>query len=154
MKSTIIVSLLFWLVCVHGQTTPPVSFSYDQDGNMTARNVVRTELPTTKSSVSDMNSGQKIETAEQAQNVFSVMFGEQTISIYPNPTTGNITLGVTLLDSELKNFLRLYDSLGRLQLTVNIQQELTPLEIKGPAGIYLLDVFLGESVSKWKIIKE
>ena len=142
--------LFFWFVCVHGQTAPPVSFSYDADGNMTSRNVVRLEAPMTKSS----SNYPRLQTEEQMQNVLTVTLGEQKISIYPNPTSGRITLGVTLLDSEQKNFLRLYDVLGRLQLAVQIQQELTFVEIKGPAGVYLLDVHLGDHVSKWKIIKE
>jgi len=142
--------MLFWFVCAHAQTTPPVSFSYDPDGNMTARYVVKTEAPKTRSSEENTNSEQK----SQTEDILSVVLGEQTISIYPNPTTGNITLGVTPLDSRQKNFLRLYNSFGQLLITMQIHQDLTPLEIKGPAGIYLLDIYLGENVSQWKIIKE
>lgn len=147
MKAIVILCMLFWFVCAHGQSTPPVSFIYDKDGNMEARYVV----PPKSVGTAYSETGEQM---KQAEDVVSVMFGEQKISIYPNPTTGKITLGVTLLSSQQKNFLRLYDVLGRLQLTVEIQQELTPVEIKGPAGIYLLDIYLGDFVSKWKIIKE
>ena len=142
--------LLFCAVCAHGQVTPPVSFVYDWDGNMTARYVytINAPAPVTRSVANGANGDQKTE------KQFSVALGEQKISIYPNPTRGNITIGVTPLDSRQKNFLRLYDALGRLLLTAPIQSELTPVEIKGPAGVYLLDVHTGGNVSKWKIIKE
>ena len=149
MKALGILVMAFWLVCTYGQTTPPVSFVYDKDGNMTARNVVKSGS-STKSATDAGNS--KYE--EPEQKVFTVQEGEQTVSIYPNPTTGNFILGVTLLDSRQKNYLLLYDALGHLLLTVQIKQDLTLVEIKGPPGIYLLDIHLGGNVSKWKIIKE
>jgi len=139
---------------LYGQTAPAVSFEYDADGNMTARYVAGI-APSPKSAKAE--SVTKTVTKpeeEQKTKIYAAMLGEQTISIYPNPTTGNITLGVTLLDGRQKNFLRLYDALGRLQLTVQIRQELTLVEIKGPAGIYLMDIYLGDKTSRWKIIKE
>ena len=150
MKALKILCMMFWLVSAYGQTTPPVSFVYDKDGNMTARNVVRAPGSTTKSATDAGNS--KYE--EPEQKVYSVLEGEQVIRIYPNPTSGNFMLGVTLLDSRLKNYLLLYDALGHLLLTVQIKQEMTLVEIKGPPGIYLMDIHLGGNVSKWKIIKE
>jgi len=148
MRTTIILCLLFGFVCVHAQTTPAVSFDYDDDGNMTARYTVN--LPGTRSSINDLND----EKAKQQQDAFSIMEGEQQITIYPNPTRGNITLEITILDSQQENFLRMYDTMGRLLQIVPIQSELTNLEIRGPAGMYFLDIHLGLHVSKWKIIKE
>ena len=145
--------MLFLFVCAHGQTTPPVSFDYDADGNMTARHVVRSLSSMTKSATSDRDDGKETQ-AEEEQIFFSVMNGEQKISIYPNPTSGNIFLDITLLDTKQRNFIRLYDAVGRLLLTEQINQNLTPVVIRGPAGIYLLDIHLGNNVMKWKIIKE
>ena len=132
--------------------SPPVSFSYDPDGNMTARYVVRAPSDPDPKKSSTGDNGENSDDPEQY--VLSVVDGEQKISIYPNPTNGNITLGIAILDGQQKNFLRLYDAAGRLLLTEQIQQNMTPVEIKGPPGIYLLDIHLGERVSKWKIIKE
>jgi len=151
MKKILLVFLMVWLnSVVHAQNTPLVSFTYDKDGNMTARHVVAVKAPQTRSSDNDTNDRKN----QQADDAFSVTLGEQKITIYPNPTTGNFTLEITPLDSKQKNFLRLSNAMGQLQQTVQIQSELTHLVIRGPAGIYLLDIYLGENVSKWKITKE
>lgn len=154
MKAYFIIIGLLLSLLVQGQTTPPISFGYDADGNMTARYVATTPASSpVRSAVNDKNDMEK-KAVEPEEDIFSVTAGEQTINIYPNPTPGNIVLGVTGLDAKAKNFLRLYNVTGKLLLTVQIQSELTHLEIKGPAGMYLLDIHLGENVSKWKIIKE
>ncbi|MCL2026985.1 MAG: T9SS type A sorting domain-containing protein [Bacteroidales bacterium] len=90
----------------------------------------------------------------QKTDVFSVVLEKQTISVYPNPTRGTITLGISPLDTDTRNFVCLYDMSGRLLQTVPIRSDLTSLEITGTAGLYLLDIHLGQNVSKWKIIKE
>ncbi|MDR2037508.1 MAG: T9SS type A sorting domain-containing protein [Bacteroidales bacterium] len=150
MKTILIITGLLLSLYLQGQTTPPVSFEYDNDGNMTARYVVslsRMKADTDTSSAETM-------AAQQKEEIPSIMMGEQKITIYPNPTSGKITLAITNLDARQKNTFFLYDSTGRLVLSSQIKSESTSIEIKGPAGMYLLDIRLGEVVSKWKIIKE
>ena len=139
----VVLLLLFSGLYLNGQaqTAPGFAFDYDADGNMTRRYLVV------------ITDGLRSADSEKEENL-SVVEKEHKITIYPNPTSGNITVGITSLDDEKHNFLYLYDVMGKLIETIEIKSELTPVEIKGPSGIYLLNIYLGDSVSKWKIIKE
>jgi len=109
-----------------------IAFTYDADGNMESRCIV----PLTPT------------------EIISVEFPEQKITIYPNPTQGEICVEIRPLNLTEENFLQLFDSSGRLLETKKITSEQTFLEISGSSGAYLLNIHLGTNVSKWKIIKK
>ena len=125
-----------------------ISFSYDADGNMSSLTVV-----TLKSAEFDANDDEA-EEDDLLTEIVTVELGAQKITVYPNPTRGRILVEIQPLGYEEENFLRLFNSQGQLMETVHITQERTQLEISGSAGVYLLDVHLGASVSRWKIIKQ
>ena len=136
--SLLIIALLA-IFRISGQS---ISFTYDADGNMTLRYVI-----TLRSAVAE-------EDETEVSEISSTELSEQKITIYPNPTQGQIAIEVTPFDVQKKCFLRLFDLSGKVINTQKIETKRTELEIVGAAGIYLLDIHLGENISKWKIIKQ
>ena len=123
-----------------------VSFGYDADGNMSSRTVVMLK---SASFVSEEEAEEEFLT-----EIVTAELGKQKITVYPNPTRGRILVEIQPLNYDETNVMRLFNSQGQLIETVQIASEQTPLEITGSAGVYLLDVHLGGSISKWKIIKQ
>lgn len=140
MKKTIYI-LFISLLCffAHGQT---VGFTYDLDGNMTLRKIVTIPPGQVKSSNKDTVS-------------ISDEIGEQKVTIYPNPTKGLFQVVVKILDNKQKNYYLLYSLSGTRLQNNNITNESTDINISNyPSGAYLLDIFLGNKVSRWKVIKQ
>ncbi len=119
-----------------------VSFSYDNDGNIYQRKVLTVGPVGVKALSKDTVS-------------VSEVIGQQKVILYPNPTKGQFQVSVNILDSKQKNYYNLY-SLSGIKLTgKNISSELTNIDISSyPVGTYLLDIFLGDKVSRWKVIKQ
>lgn len=141
---TLIASVILLLAVSAGVSGQKIAFTYDNDGNMESRYVVPL-----KSSVQKQE-----EKEETATDIVSVELAEQKITVYPNPTKGEICVEISPLNQEEENFIRLFDMSGRLLKTVKIASERTYLEISGTSGAYLLNIHLGKNVSKWKIIKQ
>ena len=120
-----------------------ISFTYDADGNMESRYVVTLRSVTTQD-----------EEEEAPARMISVESGGQKIIIYPNPTKGEIQVDIIPLNTEEENFMHIFDASGRLLETKKILSEHTFLEISGTPGVYLLNIHLGENITKWKIIKQ
>jgi YD repeat-containing protein len=141
-KGKIFIPILLLLTIIsaaHGQT---VSFDYDADGNMESRYVAT------------LRSAETVEEEEEETPVPGIEFFERKITIYPNPTQGQISIKITPSIPEEDSFLRLYDMGGRLIKSQKIESVLTEMKITGNPGIYLLNIHLNGEVSKWKIIKQ
>ena len=126
-----------------------ISFSYDADGNMVSRYTF-----TLRSAQVEQIDEVELKTKTEPEEIFSVELANRQITIYPNPTQGEIYVEITSLNPEEENFMRLFDSSGRLIETKKIESERTYLTIFGNAGIYLFNIHLGTDISKWKIIKQ
>ncbi|GHT76485.1 hypothetical protein AGMMS50262_14790 [Bacteroidia bacterium] len=140
MKTTI--SILLFLSFSIGLFGQNIGFSYDADGNMVSRYEVILHSPAFA------------EEEDTAMDIAAIDFVDTKITIYPNPTKGQITVEITPLNSEEENFLMLYDISGKLIKSQKIVFQNTELEIIGTPGTYLLNIHLGKDVSKWKIIKQ
>ncbi len=137
-----IIGFLAVLLCIATHIDAQVHFAYDSDGNMTQRRVVIV------SSKVDKNNPQII------NPVFDNV-EEQKITLYPNPTKGVFQIGVTQLDSKKKNLAVLYSLNGIKLIELNLSSDLTSVDLsEKPSGVYLLDIYLGEKISRWKVIKE
>ena len=147
MKSAYLIFFILFSMHISGQAqVPTISFVYDADGNMESRYEVV------------LKSGDNLKSADaseqEEQNNPAIKDGEHRIVIYPNPTKGDIIVEIIPLNDEMHNFISLYDNAGKLMKTIEIHSERTVVEIIGPPAIYLLNINLGEVISKWKIIKE
>lgn len=121
-----------------------IAFDYDYDGNLTSRYVV---------TLRSVQTTEEEEKTEEEKTV-SITLAESRISIYPNPTKGRITVSINPLDTEIENLFRLYDASGKLIETRTIVSQQTDIVITGAPGIYLLNIHLGNKISRWKIIKQ
>ena len=137
--TTIILLFLVLTINVSGQN---IAFTYDADGNMTSRYVV-----VLRSAVIEDDEAEVTETP-------IVELLDQKITIYPNPTKGRVTVEIIPIEWDKRNYLQLWDASGRLIKVQEAVLEQTELEIIGDPGIYLLDIHLGDNISKWKIIKQ
>lgn len=142
MKRTIILLFIALVCSVVHTTAQTVGFTYDSDGNMTERKLVVMSLSGVKVSPKDTVS-------------VSDKIGEQKITVYPNPTQGLFHVAVTQFDSSNKNYFHLYSLTGTKLQQKNLSGSSTDIDISSyPSGTYLLDVFLGDKISRWKIIKQ
>jgi YD repeat-containing protein len=124
------------------QAVTPVSYEYDDAGNLVLRHVVT--LGQTQTSPGNVS-----------KSLGEDDYGRQKIVIYPNPTQGIFSIGITGLENDKQNFYLLYDLSGRLIKRSNITSDHTSVDVTWNAsGVYLLDVSLGGKISRWKVVKQ
>ncbi|GHU74132.1 hypothetical protein FACS189413_18830 [Bacteroidia bacterium] len=140
MKNLIISIVMLLTTCVSNIWGQNIAFTYDADGNMESRYEVTLQAAPAHTS--------------ETTGIASVALSDYQITIYPNPTQGRIKIAIEPAPEATNNFLRLYDAGGKLLQTQAIVSGETELEITGDTGVYLLNIHLGDKVSKWKIIKQ
>ncbi|MCK8479358.1 M28 family peptidase [Psychroserpens algicola] len=80
-------------------------------------------------------------------------FLEEDISIYPNPVTSYLNIGLSDDMSDLD--INLYDISGKLIYNLRTSESLTTLNLKAfPQGIYFLNISSSEKTGTYKIVKE
>lgn len=125
---------------IASQTTN-VEFNYDADGNMILRKII--VVPS------------NIKGNPNQDDVISEEIGQQKIKIYPNPTNGIIKLYISEIDDLLNNYCLIYSLNGTLLLNKKISGSLTEIDLSTyETGSYLMDIHLGDKISRWKIIKQ
>ncbi len=133
-----------FLLCAVALQAQTIEYAYDNNGNRILRHVIA--LSQQKQSPSAQ---------EPQRPLGEENNGEQKIAIYPNPTRGIFSIGITGLEADKQNFYLLYDLSGRLIKRSNITSDRTSVDVTWNAtGIYLLDVSLGGKISRWKIVKQ
>ncbi len=141
-KYRIILAAFLCLFTIAGWAQTTVKFEYDNDGNVQQRKVLGMSAP------------KKKPTPETPAPVTDEL-GAQKILIYPNPSKGEFMLSVQLLNSKETNYYCLYSLNGSVIAKEPISGNSTTVNISEyPKGIYLLDIFLGDKVSRWKVIKQ
>lgn len=142
MKTTIHLFFIVLLCLAVQAKAQTVNFTYDNDGNMNQRMILIVGPVGAKASPKDTVS-------------LSEEIGLQKVILYPNPTKGRFQVAVTALDGKQKNYYNLYALSGVTLIGKAISSELTEIDISNyPVGTYLLDIFLGDKVSRWKVIKQ
>jgi len=80
--------------------------------------------------------------------------GNQTITIYPNPTGGAFAVGITNLSGVVKKSMALYTISGREIFKKQDFNELTEINISTQkSGTYILKILLDNKQTTWKIVK-
>jgi len=138
--SLLLFSILFYNILI-AQTN--VCYTYDKAGNRTNRTICLKSEEATSDSVSIA----KIPITEN--------LGEMVITLYPNPTKGQLMVQITHMPDNTMGEITLYDLSGRLVTVQNTVNENTMLDLSvQPLGIYVLRIRVGGKVSEWKVIKE
>ena len=141
MKSIPLITILLLLTA--RLQAQKVCITYDKAGNRTNRTICLKSKEATSDSVSIA----KIPITEN--------MGEMLITLYPNPTKGQLKIQITNKTCETEGVLELYDLSGRLVKVQKTVGESTMLDIsRYPLGIYLMRIRICDKVSEWRIIKE
>ena len=141
MKSIPLITILLLLTA--RLQAQKVCITYDKAGNRTNRTICLKSKEATSDSVSIA----KIPITEN--------MGEMVITLYPNPTKGQLKIQITNKTCETEGVLELYDLSGRLVIVQKTVGESTMLDIsRYPLGIYLMRIRICDKVSEWRIIKE
>lgn len=126
-----------------------IAYEYDVAGNRIRRTVLTMR-----------SAAQSLETDSIAEKIeaegISRSLRECKVTVYPNPTQGELTFSISNGEENAVSEIRVYSSNGQLLKTLkaegntDIPIDLTPY----PSGIYLIDFRQGESKSFYKIIKQ
>ncbi|MCL1942161.1 MAG: T9SS type A sorting domain-containing protein [Candidatus Azobacteroides sp.] len=146
MKPIIIRGLILLVVTTSGgalyaQNT--IQYGYDASGNRTSRTILLPSAP--KSQVPE----------QQNMPAYTDLFAGLNISIYPNPTKGQLTVQIDGLQPEQTVDILVYSLSGSLLLKKTKVGAVTDIDIGSrPAGTYVMKIVSGENTTEWKIIKE
>ncbi|HLP05860.1 MAG TPA: T9SS type A sorting domain-containing protein [Paludibacter sp.] len=119
-----------------------VSYAYDQAGNRISRKVVALG-----SNPSHVQKGQDPAPVEE-------QLGERQITVYPNPTKGQLGVGITGGDPKDPLRILLFNADGRQLYNQKAESGITSLDMtRYAAGWYVLRVQAGGKRIEYKIIK-
>jgi hypothetical protein len=123
------------------QTT--ITFQYDYAGNRTDRII---EFKKSAEMLTD--------TATQSMPL-SERMDEMFISIFPNPTKGQLSIDVVNMSREVNSSIEMYNNEGKLIQKLEGILPSNHIDISPyTAGIYYMRVNIGKNVREWKIIKD
>ena len=128
-------------------TNRKISYSNDNSGNRT----IRFNVPTTLLKAGATDEKETVVTEKISLNDFKA-----GIRIYPNPTEGRFVVEIINVPDKISGEMYLYDTQGGLLKKENILSEKRiDFDLsRYAAGIYVLNIRLGEEISTWKIIKK
>jgi hypothetical protein len=83
------------------------------------------------------------------------LMGEQKITIYPNPTKGQLSVEITNMPQNTSGEIKIYNIDGNVLKYQKALGTINQLDFSiYPTGIYVLYIKVGQKESKWKIIKQ
>lgn len=139
----------FAINSVFAQVEPQaVFYTYDEAGNRTVREIRLTIIKTTEKSAIAKNEEQTLPFMDKS--------GSHDITIYPNPTKGNLLLEIGQLSSESEGNIDVFDINGRAVIgDISISRSRTKINLSNePPGVYFMSLNLDGKTTTWKIIKE
>ena len=137
-------------------TNAQVSYTYDANGNRLTRNSAKLMAQPPKiingDTIIEINEKKDYLTIESNYNED---LGEQSITIYPNPTGGAFAVGITNMPEGIKRKMLLYTMSGKELFLKEDFDELTEIDVSTQqSGTYLLKIILGDKQTTWKIVKQ
>lgn len=128
-----------------------IVYSYDGAGNRIERRVI-----TLKTTSKTALSGENILTAIKKDDVFEEQLNERKITIYPNPTRGNVGIDISGADFNTNCQAHLYNLMGKKLMQVQIHMNtVNPIDMNNlPAATYLLVLIFDSEKLTYKIIKQ
>ena len=118
-----------------------VRFAYDEAGNRVKREII----------ISKQKAGAQASTSD-GKKVYSDMLDDVEVKVYPNPTKGNLKVGVSHAD--LPFTVQVFSSAGHVVGTYKSNNGYVDVDITNqPNGLYVLVISMSGKESTWKIIK-
>ena len=145
------VSLFIVLLCCTGifaNAQNSVSYGYDDSGNRISRTINMPMLPTPPQDSTKTGD-------EKSQEIYTDALAETAITIYPNPTKGQLTVKISNMPQDSASSLTLFDMHGRVITQKQHLSEENRLDISTqPAGTYIMQIAVGSETTSWKIVKQ
>ncbi len=159
-------SLLIFLGIFPAGAQNTVQYGYDASGNRISRTIVMKQMApapqdSSENAIKEQEAmanvpGQFDDNQNAAfQEIYADMLSEAAITIYPNPTKGQLSVRITNLPQNTTSALELFDIRGRSLVRKEAVSEYNELDISHqPVGTYLMQITIGSSVTTWKIIRQ
>lgn len=133
--------------CFFVNTNAQVSYSYDNNGNRTAKVIVLNTLKSDEAVPS--------EAYDDGISVFEEIIGESSITIYPNPTKGRLRVDIHKESPIDNGFLEIFANTGKSVFKTTTILESNQIDLSNqPQGIYVMRINVDGEITTWKIIKE
>ena len=140
--------LLLLTVPVFAQQALPRQYEYDAVGNRVLRKVIQL-----RSAAGDTNLvSQEKGTSQQQSDFFSDNIGDLAVTVYPNPTSGVIT--VQFERSVTNGHYKVSSLAGHILQESTFCSSSIKIDFSSyPTGIYLLNVKTDGIAETWKIVR-
>lgn len=141
---TLFLILSFLATSSFSSAQEKVSFSYDAAGNRISRTVIT------------LSRAMRAAPDSLEQEKVNYILYDCKVTVYPNPTEGEINLSVSNGKEDAVSDVTVYDVAGNLLKTLQIEGNTSvSIDLSDyPDGIYLINFRQEESVSYYKIIKK
>lgn len=128
-----------------------ISYSYDSAGNRIERRLI-----TLKSNVKSAFAGESFSTDRADTDVFEEEFKSRKITIYPNPTKGNLSINISGANFNSSCMAQIFSITGKKLRELPVQaNSITQLNMNHlPASTYLLILIFDDEKLTYKIIKQ
>ena len=160
MKKLIITTIWLLASLVLFSQTEAIEFKYDAAGNRTERHVIELKAP--EKNQEERYKNQELQNGDEV--VYEERLGDMEVSLFPNPTKGELTISIRQTTAHMAGAQDSGQTNGRIEVfsvageKVFEQNEIgneTNVDLSDlPDGVYVLNIFVGEMTSTWKIVKE
>lgn len=126
----------------NAQSPLPIEITYDDAGNRITRKVLQMSM---------MSKGE----SQEDTTYYLDRMQTTEMKVYPNPTQGKIL--VDFMDAEENNttLVRIYDNKGQKIQECQGKESQMELDLSNyPAGVYIVELFVGEEHTTWRILKK
>lgn len=142
--------LLFSLLTIYANCQT-ISFSYDNSGNRTTRQMVVEESKSQYIKPVSISKGDLVTAAKLEDDLKN---SEGIPSIFPNPTSGVLRINNIPVVKEHSANIIVTDLTGRPLISERISTNYAEINLTYyKNGIYLIQVWTGEKFFSWKVIK-
>lgn len=159
MKTLNLILSLILFISIHSLKAQDFEYTYDAAGNRINRGIIVLKS-TGNFSDNESYSIYNEETGMLAENTTALKsiadnIGIHKITIYPNPTRGQLVVQINNLPAEVNSRLIVYDLSGRTVLQEQNISEYTNVDLSNsPGGSYIMKIISGELIKEFKIIKK
>ncbi len=144
MKKLLILAFLLFTVKVIIAQSYHVTYEYDNSGNRTNRYIDTVYIGNKSAQLSDN------------EDPISDSWEEREVTIYPNPTKGNLKINISGGDEDANYSYKVFDSRGNQVLNgkvTDMGETPIPLDNQSP-GVYILILQTNNERKSYKIVKQ